>query len=112
MDYLNGKFPSIELIPSIYHQWDIGIHFTLGGDNYQFKANGELNCETFRLVYKQLDRIFNQLFEQNDDVFLVTNMYTYKTNVKHTRKLKVYNPYLKYKNSLNHIQVKTYPYPS
>ncbi|WP_139891885.1 DUF3885 domain-containing protein [Bacillus sp. D386] len=111
IDYLKEKFPSIELMPSIYNQWDIGIHFTLGGTNYQFKKNGELNCERFRLVYKQLDTIFNQLFEQYDDVFLVTNMYTYKTNVKHTRKLKVYEPFLKYRNSLNHIQVRTCPYP-
>src|SRR4051812_37146719 len=98
-------------MPSIYHQCDIGIHFTLGGTNYQFKENGELNCERFRLVYKQLDTIFNQLFEQDDDVFLVTNMYTYKTNVKHMRKLKVYKPFLKYRNYLNHIQVRTCPYP-
>lgn len=64
MDYLNGRFPTVELVPSIYYQWDIGIHFSLGGEIYQFKENDELNLERFRLVYKQTSTIFNELFEQ------------------------------------------------
>ncbi|TDL85378.1 DUF3885 domain-containing protein [Vibrio vulnificus] len=111
MDYLNGRFPTVELVPSIYYQWGIGIHFSLGGEIYQFKENDEINIERFRLVYKQTSTIFNELFEQNDDLFLVTNVYKHKTKEKRTRKLKVYQPFLKCKNNLNRIQVKTYPYP-
>ncbi len=48
-DYLQEKFPSLELIPSIYYQWDIGIHFTLGENIYQLKDNGELNLQRFHL---------------------------------------------------------------
>ena len=111
MDYLRGKFPTVELIPSIYYQWDIGIHFSLGGEIYQFKDNDDLNLDRFRLVYKQTSTIFNELFEQNDELFFVTNVYKHKTKEKHTRKLKVYQPFLKCKNSFTRIQVKTYPYP-
>ncbi|MFK2826890.1 DUF3885 domain-containing protein [Bacillus sp. B190/17] len=109
--YLKEKFPSVQLVSSIYYQWDIGIHFSLGGEIYQFKENDELNLERFRLVYKQASTIFNELFEQNDDLFLVTNVYKYKTKKQRTRKLKVYQPFLKYKSTLNRIQVRTYPYP-
>lgn len=111
VNYLKGKFPTVELVPSIYYQWDIGIHFSLGGEIYQFKEKDELNLERFRLVYNQISSIFNELFEQNDVMFLVTNVYKHKTKEKCTRKLKVYQPFLKCKNNLNRIQVKTYPYP-
>lgn len=110
-DYLIAKFPNLELVPRIYYQWNIGIHFSLGGNIYQLKENDELNLERFRLVYKQASTIFNEIFEQNDNIFLVTNVYKHKTKEKCTRKLKVYQPFLKCKNNLNRIQVKTYPYP-
>ncbi|MCM3725086.1 DUF3885 domain-containing protein [Neobacillus cucumis] len=110
-DYLNERFSTLELVPSIYYQWDIGIHFSLAGEIYQFKKNDGLNLERFRLVYKQTSTLFNELFEQNDDLFLVTNVYKNKTKEKSTRKLKVYQPFLKCKCHLNGIQVKTYPYP-
>lgn len=111
MDYLNERFPTLELLPSIYYQWDVGIHFSLGGEIYQFKENDELNLERFRLVYKQTSTIFNELFEKDDYFFLVTNVYKHKRKEKRTRKLKVYQAFLKCKNNLKRIQVKTYPYP-
>ncbi|MGO0713511.1 DUF3885 domain-containing protein [Bacillus subtilis] len=111
MGYMEERFPRLELIPSIYNQWSIGIHFYLRGNIYQLKENEELNLKRFRFVYEQISTIFNQLFEQNDDIFLVTNMYKHKTNDKFIKKLKVYQPFLKCKNYLNQIQVKTYSYP-
>lgn len=85
--------------------------FCLGENIYQLKANEELNLKMFRIVYEQTSIIFNELFEQNDDIFLVTNMYKHKKKEKCIRKLKVYQPFLKCKNHLNQIMVKTYPYP-
>ncbi|GKU80958.1 DUF3885 domain-containing protein [Niallia sp. NCCP-28] len=110
-DYLKERFSTLELVPSIYYQWDIGIHFSLGGEIYQLKENDDLNLERFRLVYKQTSVLFNEMFEQNDDLFLVTNVYKHKTKEKLTRKIKVYKSFLKDKSHLNRIQVKTYPYP-
>ncbi|MFP7486480.1 DUF3885 domain-containing protein [Priestia filamentosa] len=111
LDYMEIKFPTLELVPSLYHQWDVGIHLSLGEDIYQLKENDELNLERFRLVYEQTLTIFNELFEPSDDLFLVTNVYKHKTEEKSTRKLKVYQPSLKDKRYLTQIQVKTYPYP-
>ncbi|MED4648397.1 DUF3885 domain-containing protein [Bacillus inaquosorum] len=110
-EYMEERFPSLELIPSIYNQWGIGIHFCLGENIYQIKENEELNYKRFQIVYEQISTIFNELFEQNDDIFLVTNMYKHKTKEKCIRKLKVYQPFLKCKNYLNQIQVKTFSYP-
>ena len=111
IDYLQEQFPTLALVPSIYNQWNTGIHFTLGGPIYQFNENGELNLEMFELVYKQTIQIFNELFDQTDDIFLVTNVYKNKTNQKRTNRLKVYKPFIKNRMYLNQIQVKTLPYP-
>jgi hypothetical protein len=62
-------------------------------------------------VNKQISTIFDELFEQNDDLFLVTNVYKHKIKDKRTRKLKVYQRFLKSKIHLNRIQVKVFPYP-
>ncbi|KFF57094.1 hypothetical protein CM50_19455 [Bacillus subtilis] len=109
--YMEERFQNLELIPSIYNQWGTGIHFCLGENIYQLKANEELNLKMFRIVYEQISIIFNELFEQNDDIFLVANMYKHKKKEKCIRKLKVYQPFLKCKNLLNQMMVKTYPYP-
>ncbi len=110
-NYLNRNFPKVDLVPSIYYQWNIGIHFSLGEEIYQFKEKGELNLERFRIVYSQVNTLFNELFEYNDDLLLVTNVYKHKTNEKRIRKLKVYQNFLKDKQNLYKIHVKTYPYP-
>lgn len=110
MEYMEERFQNLEFIPSIYNQWGIGIHFCLGKNIYQLKENEELNLKRFQVVYEQITILFNELFEQNDDIFLVTNMYKHKKE-KCIRKLKVYQPFLKCKNHLNQILVKTYPYP-
>ncbi|MBU8569508.1 DUF3885 domain-containing protein [Bacillus subtilis] len=110
MEYMEERFQNLEFTPSIYNQWGIGIHFCLGKNIYQLKENEELNLKRFQVVYEQITILFNELFEQNDDIFLVTNMYKHKKE-KCIRKLKVYQPFLKCKNHLNQILVKTYPYP-
>ncbi|MEK4712387.1 MULTISPECIES: DUF3885 domain-containing protein [Sporosarcina] len=110
VDYLNEKFPTVVLVPSVYYQWDIGIHFSLGEGIYQFKENGELNLEMFSTAYKQTFKIFDELFDQNDDLILVTNNYKWKKQ-QQTTKLKVYQPNLRDKNILKKLQSKTYPYP-
>ena len=110
VDYLNEKFPTVVLVPSVYYQWDIGIHFSLGEGIYQFKENGKLNLDMFSTAYKQTFTIFDELFDQNDDLILVTNNYKWKKQ-QQTTKLKVYQPNLRDKNILKKLQSKTYPYP-
>jgi hypothetical protein len=111
MEYLKERFPSVSLVPSIFYQWDIGIHFSLGGDIYQFRENDELNLERFQLVYKQTSTIFDDLFEQDDFLFLVTNVYKHKTREKQIGKLKVYRNFLKSRELMKQLRVTTYPYP-
>ncbi len=64
-DYLKERFPTLKLVPGIYHQWDVGIHFSLGGNMYQFNESGALNLEYFQLVHHQTAALFNELFEHS-----------------------------------------------
>ena len=108
--YLNKNFPTVELRPSLFDQWDISIHFSLGKGIYQFKDHYILNLKRFKTVYMQTLALFNELFSPEDDLVLVTNIYCRK-NRKNISSFQVYQPNLKDKKLLKHLQVKTYPYP-
>ncbi|MFJ7406856.1 MULTISPECIES: DUF3885 domain-containing protein [unclassified Lysinibacillus] len=105
--YLTSTFPGLTLVPSLYHQWDIGIHFELGAGMYQFKDDGNLNYEMFECVYSQALSIFNELFSDSDEIFLVTNVYQHKSY--EMNRINVYNHYLKNKDVKLHLRQETLP---
>lgn len=108
--YLNNTFPGLNLAPSLYHQWDIGIHFELGSGMYQFKDDGSLNLEMFDRVYSQALSIFNELFSKSDEIFLVTNLYQRRFNENKNKRIKVYDHYIKNKDLKFHLRQETLPY--
>ncbi|MGE7839270.1 DUF3885 domain-containing protein [Lysinibacillus sp. NPDC093712] len=105
--YLTSTFPGLTLVPSLYQQWDIGIHFELGAGMYQFKDDGSLNYEMFDCVYSQVLSIFNELFSDSDEIFLVTNVYQYKSC--EMNRINVYNHYLKNKDVKLRLSQETLP---
>jgi hypothetical protein len=108
--YLNNTFPGLVLAPSLYHQWDIGIHFALGSGIYQFKDDGSLNLEMFDRVYSQALSIFNELFLNSDEIYLVTNVYQHKFDEARKKRIKVYDRYIKSKDLKFHLRQETLPY--
>lgn len=109
MEYLDKNFPTVKLVSSLYYQWDVGIHFSLGEGIYPFEENSKLNFKHFKKVYEQTLAIFNELFDQDDDLILVTNIYLQKK--QQTKRMKVYQPNVRNKKNLKKLNVKTYPYP-
>lgn len=98
------------LAPSLYHQWDIGIHFELGSGMYQFKDDGSLNLEMFERVYNQALSIFKELFSNSDEIFLVTNVYRHKSDEVRKKRIKVYDRYIKNKDLKFHLRQESLPY--
>ncbi len=49
--YLNKTFPGLTLTPSLFQQWDIGIHVEFGTGFYQWKNNVRLNLAMFPDVF-------------------------------------------------------------
>ena len=109
-EYLNTFFPGLVLKPSLYHQWDIGLHFELGGGMYQFiEDTEELNLEMFKRVYGQTRSIFQDTFSEEDEMFLVTNVYKHITEYRNQR-IKVYDRNMKNKELKYQLKQETLPY--
>jgi Domain of unknown function (DUF3885) len=96
-EYLNTTFPGLHLMPSLYHQWEIGLHFELGEGIYQLTDDGRLNHDRFNRVYSQALSIFHQLFSDEDEMFLVTNVYERKDPKFKKKRLNVYSRSIKNK---------------
>ena len=111
-EYINAAFPGLVLKPSLYHQWNIGIHFELAKGLYQFKSETDvLNSEYFNRVYDQTMSLFNDIFSAEDKILLVTNIYQHKNYVSRSKtKMKVYSHYIKNKNIRFHLKRETLPY--
>ncbi|HZG18322.1 MAG TPA: DUF3885 domain-containing protein [Candidatus Bathyarchaeia archaeon] len=108
--YLNGIFPELILKPSLYKQWAIGIHFEFSKGMDQFKDDGKLNLNKFEHTYHQASSIFNDLFQENDEIFLVTNVYHHKACKHWKHRIKVYDRYIKRKEVKYRVKLETFPY--
>ncbi|RKD26068.1 hypothetical protein BEP19_03495 [Ammoniphilus oxalaticus] len=109
-EYIATFFPGLILRPSLYHQWDIGIHFELAAEGmYQFTDDGELNMNRFRCVYTQAISIFNELFGEKDEVYLVTNVYASKSSRKRGRP-NIYDRFVKNKSLKFNVMLESLPY--
>lgn len=111
-DYIHTNFPGLVLKPSLYSQWNIGIHFELAKGLYQFKEElDELNPDYFNTVNAQASTLFNVLFSDEDTILLVTNVYQHKDYIKRSkRKIKVYRHYIKSKDVRFRLKQETLPY--
>ncbi|MBD8014590.1 DUF3885 domain-containing protein [Planococcus wigleyi] len=109
-DYLHTTFPGLVLRPSLYLQWKIGIHFELGLGIYQFEEGDKLNMHRFENAYKQTLAIFNDLFSEEDELVLVTNVYHQKNANGRTKPFKVYKNGVKNKKLTLQLKLNTLPY--
>ncbi|WP_078379940.1 DUF3885 domain-containing protein [Sutcliffiella halmapala] len=110
-EYLAINFPGLMLKPSLYHQWEAGIHFVLGEGMDAFKSGiDELNLGRFNRVHNQALAIFNEVFSFEDEIFLVTNVYQPKAYRNRRQRTRVYDHYIKNKELKFHLKQETLPY--
>lgn len=108
--YMDNVFPGLTLKPSLYYQWEIGIHFELANGLYQFLEDDSYNMKRFNRIYEQATAIFESLFADEDNIFLVTNVYRHKSSRNGTPRLKLYSRYLKDKSLKFKLKQETLPY--
>lgn len=106
--YMERVFPGLKLRPSLYEQWGASLHFEFAKGQYQFLPDGRLNKGMFDQVYEQATVLFERLFSDEDELFLVTNIYQKKST--HLGSLKLYSRYLKDKNLKYKLKLETLPY--
>lgn len=87
-DYMNEKFPDLELKPALFYNWETGIRFELGVD-YDVKY-AYTNSPYLRGVYNRVNGLFHSLFSQDDEIFVVVNVDDYGDNSILKHKLKVF----------------------
>ncbi|KQL52710.1 hypothetical protein AN964_03695 [Heyndrickxia shackletonii] len=110
-EYLNGLFPGVTLGPSLIDQWKINLHFEFARELYQFiDGSDEINLKYFEKVFFQASSIFNSIFSDDDQVFLLVNVYR-ENDLKYKSKLGLYLKYISDKNVRYHLQQSTFPYP-
>ncbi|CAG9623339.1 DUF3885 domain-containing protein [Sutcliffiella rhizosphaerae] len=110
-EFMNTTFPGLVIKPSLFNQWNSGIHFEFGKGLYQLKEESdELNPAYFQTVYYQAASLFNEIFSDIDEIFVVTNVYHYKDAKRRSRKLKVYSHHIKNKDIRFHLKQETLPY--
>ena len=93
---MNQTFPGVTLRPYIYSQWKNHLHFDFGKGKYQnVEGTGDLNMEYFSQLYTYNKYLFEEIFSEEDEVFLVTNAYRFKKeNVKSLQKIIIQTIYL------------------
>lgn len=73
--YLNEQFNGLDLMTEGFSSYPFAFHITLEKELYQFEDNSdELNRRYFENVYRNAITLFEELFDAEDDVFLVTQI--------------------------------------
>ncbi|MEK4594596.1 DUF3885 domain-containing protein [Bacillus sp. FSL R9-9497] len=107
-DYMDEHFPKLELKPSLFYTWEIGIRFELGV-NYEVK-HAYAKSPYLLKVYERAVSLFNTLHAPEDDIIIVSNIDDFGNKSVFKHKLKVFSPYIKTKKVLYKLNEITVPY--
>lgn len=98
--FMEEYFDRLELRPPLFYLWKYGIRFEISNPDLSFgdKANLEQ-------VYERSAGIFNRVFEENDEILLVMNVYCEKgSKLLQKRPLNLYRKYVKNKDTLKKLE--------
>ena len=94
--FLSEEFNNLDLINDSFIEHNFSVHLQLEKNLSQFKDDSdELNELYFENVYKNAISIFEDLFQIDDDIFLVTHI---RSEIPLTRKNGIYIKYVKNPN--------------
>ena len=98
--FLAKHFDGLVLRPPLFYLWDYGIRFEISDPELAFGDKANL-----KQVYKRYTEIFHKVFDANDQILLVANVYSEKeSRFLQKRPLNIYRKYVKNKKRLNQLQ--------
>ncbi|APP15818.1 MULTISPECIES: DUF3885 domain-containing protein [Bacillus] len=103
LDYIQSEF-NIDLINDSFDELPLSLHIQLEKEMYQFNDQGNLNPQYFNKVYNVAISIFDELFGENDLLFVVTIV---RSEHSLQRPIGVYSKYSKKINKYR-LNVKNY----
>lgn len=101
-EFMCGKFPNLELRPSLFYSREIAIRFELGVNNSSVSIHE--NSLYLPGVYKRATTLFKSLHAQNDDLYVVVDVNDFADAETFKHKLKIFSPYVKEKSILYRVK--------
>lgn len=93
--YLKKEFNDINLFEDSFIGKDFVIHLQLEKNLYQLKDNStEINIEYFNNVYNKATEIFEEIFKEGDEIYLVSHIRS-ELNLSKNRRTNIFKLYLK-----------------
>jgi hypothetical protein len=94
--YLSKEFNDLDLISDSFIEHDFSVHLQLEMNLSQFiNDSDELNELYFESIYSNAISIFEDLFQSDDSIFLVSHI---RSDLPLTRKIGIYEKYVKNPN--------------
>lgn len=90
--YMQEKFPHLELKPPLFYNWNIGIRFELGLE--QKWKNNHSNSSYIQECYRRAITLFESIHSPTDSIFVIVDVNDYHKGKHINRKLKNFPPYV------------------
>ncbi|WP_225744815.1 DUF3885 domain-containing protein [Marinilactibacillus sp. Marseille-P9653] len=87
-DFMQQHFPNLELYPSLFYKWGIGIRYELGQEK-----NDSLESYLYD-AYKRAKTLFEFLHQPDDTILIVIDVSDKETGKPFERQLKNFAPYV------------------
>ncbi|EIM07071.1 hypothetical protein A1A1_07844 [Planococcus antarcticus DSM 14505] len=99
--YLAERFGGLQLEPALFYEWQNSIRFEISDPQIAYD-----NSAVMQQAFYRSKTLFNEVFEPEDDLFLVTDILTKsENNFLHKKPLNVYRKYIKDRQILNKLQL-------
>ncbi|WP_332693583.1 DUF3885 domain-containing protein [Halalkalibacter lacteus] len=103
--FMKEHFNNLNLRPPLFYLWKYGIRFEISMPWVEHEDKDNLQQINERTV-----TIFNKVFNQEDDIFLITDIHCEKNNTfLQKRPTKVYQKYIKNKETVRKLQHRVLP---
>ncbi len=98
--FMKKHFDDLVLAPGLFYSWRYGLRFEISNPDLSFQEKANL-----KQVYERSTDIFKRVFDENDEVLLVTNIYCHKADTfLQSKPLNVYRKYVKNRKSINKLR--------
>lgn len=94
--FLEENFPGLSLNPGLFYAWENSLRFEIALPSVSYETK-----EYFQIALDRAQALFNQVFEEQDEILLVTDIHTEKDKTFLQRKpLNIYLKYIKHRQIL------------
>jgi hypothetical protein len=103
--FMKDHFDNLPLEPPLFYSWEYGIRFEISMPCVKHEDK-----ENLQQIKERINGIFNKLFDNGDEMLLITNIHCERNdNFLQRRPTKVYQKYIKDKELMRKLQHRILP---